>query len=291
MSGPLHPEYIIFCDESDQSGRFYSDFYGGLLVGSGDYEPVTNRLLAEKERLHFHGEVKWSKVTERYLEKYRELVSALFREIAEGRVRVRIMFRQNARVPDGLSPVHLESRYFLLYYQFIKHAFGFAHLKPSGHPVRLRLFFDEFPATREQAEQFRGFLCALTTATDFQRAGILIERSAVAEVRSHDHVLLQCLDIVLGAMSFRLNDKHKEKPPGERCRGRRTIAKEQLYRHILTEIRRIRPRFNIGISTGKGDLVELWTAPYHHWSFVPRQHVYDESLVKGAKRTNPTGPT
>jgi hypothetical protein len=27
-------EYIIFCDESDASGKYYSNFYGGVLVGS-----------------------------------------------------------------------------------------------------------------------------------------------------------------------------------------------------------------------------------------------------------------
>ena len=39
---------------------------------------------------------------------------------------------------------------------------------------------------------------------------------------------MQCLDIVLGAMAFRLNDMHKEKRPDTNRRGKRTIAKEKL---------------------------------------------------------------
>ncbi len=30
-------EYIIFCDESDKKGRFYSNFYGGVMVGLSQY--------------------------------------------------------------------------------------------------------------------------------------------------------------------------------------------------------------------------------------------------------------
>jgi hypothetical protein len=26
-------EYIIFCDESDRFGKYYSNFYGGVIVG------------------------------------------------------------------------------------------------------------------------------------------------------------------------------------------------------------------------------------------------------------------
>ena len=71
-------ELIIFCDESDSNGKFYSNFYGGLIVGSSKYNLITEKLNAKKEELNFYGEVKWSKVTERYLEKYEELLECFF---------------------------------------------------------------------------------------------------------------------------------------------------------------------------------------------------------------------
>ncbi len=43
--------------------------------------------------------------------------------------------------------------------------------------------------------------------------------------------------IVLGAMAFRLNNGHKEKPVGQNRRGKRTIAKEKLYKFIYSRIR------------------------------------------------------
>lgn len=125
-----------------------------------------------------------------------------------------------------------------------------------------------------------------------RRAGLTIAMEDIAEFRSHDHVLAQCLDVVLGAMAFRLNNKHKVIPPGQKMRGQRTVAKERLYRHIHRQICTLKPRFNIGISTGTpGGQAERWSAPYLHWCFVPREMEYREEFVKPRKRTGPTQPT
>lgn len=281
----MDKELIIFCDESDRRGKFFSNFYGGVLVGSWQYERITALLNNKKQELHFFGEVKWEKVSERYLEKYKALMTSFFDEIVAANVRVRIMFTQNAHVPIGLTKEQQEMEYFLLYYQFIKNAFGL-RFKPGGDTkTRLRLYFDVFPHKREKVEQFKGFLLGLVKSDAFQIANIDLGKEDITEVRSHDHVLLQCLDIVLGSMAFRLNEKHKQKPPGSYRRGKKTIAKERLYKHILSQIRRIHPRFNVGISTGTGkDDRKHWDDPYLHWKLVPKNSVYDKTLTKRARK-------
>ena len=142
-------EYIIFCDESDSSGKYYSNFYGGVLVGSSQYDRITDRLNEEKQRLNLHGEVKWSKVSAPYLEKYQSLIRAFFEEVKAAHLRVRIMFRQNAHLPIGLNEEQIEGAYFRLYYQFIKHAFGLLHRPPASHPARLRALFWASKTTRK----------------------------------------------------------------------------------------------------------------------------------------------
>lgn len=113
------------------------------------------------------------------------------------------------------------------------------------------------------------------------RAGVKFDSEQMGEVASHDHVVLQCLDVVLGAMAFRLNNKHMVKPEGQRQRGNRTIAKEKLYRHISTRIRQIYPSFNIGESTGiQGDRANRWRHPYRHWKLIPKNHERDFSKAK-----------
>src|SRR5690606_39052203 len=108
------------------------------------------------------------------------------------------------------------------------------------------LFFDVFPHKKEKVEQLKGYLLALQSSKDFKNANIIIPKQEIAEVDSHNHVILQFTDLILGSIAFRLNDKHKEKIPGTRFRGKKTIAKEKLYKHILSEICKIRPNFNIG---------------------------------------------
>ena len=268
-------EYILFCDESDRHGKYFSNFYGGVMVKASQYQRISQRLNETKADLHLFGEVKWQKVTQQYLDKYQALIKVFFDEIRQRHLRVRIMFRQNAHQPVGLQPEHVKLEYFLLYYQFIKHAYG---LRYVPEPVRLRLYFDTFPDTHEKAEQFKGYLLGLTKMKGWQSVDIC--REDITEVHSHDHVLMQCLDVVLGAMPFRLNNKYKIKPPGVYQRGKRTIAKEKLYKAILSEIRSIRPGFNIGVSTGIDHLEERWSEPYLHWNFVPSQSRFNSQLTK-----------
>jgi hypothetical protein len=84
-------------------------------------------------------------------------------------------------------------------------------------------------------------------------------------------------------MAFRLNDLHLAMPKGRKRRGARTIAKEKLYKHIRSHIIRLKPHFNIGITTG-GSPADRWSHPYRHWAFVPKDHEYDESSTKPRRK-------
>ena len=263
--------YIIFCDESDDIGKHYSNFYGGVIVGSSQHDRISAELNAEKKRLNLFSEVKWSKVTARYLDKYEALIQAFFKEVHAGHLRVRIMFRQNVHAPTGLTHEQIQGTYFRLYYQFIKHAFGLQHRPRPRQPAALKLYFDELPETGEAVSQFKKYILGLKDNRRIREAGFTIAPEDITEIRSHDHVLVQCLDIVLGAMNFRLNCKHEEKLPDGISRGKKTVAKEKLHETILTEIRRWKPDFDIGSTTGKGKKPTFrWEAPYAHWSFVPK---------------------
>lgn len=106
-------EFILFCDESDRHGKYYSNFYGGVIVGSSQYQRATKCLNDKKAELNLYQEVKWEKVTAQYLDKYIALIRAFFQEIAQKSVRVRIMFRQNAYLPRGLSREQVDWEYYL----------------------------------------------------------------------------------------------------------------------------------------------------------------------------------
>jgi hypothetical protein len=267
-------EYIIYCDESVSVGKYFSDFYGGALIRSKDFMGVNDALNTKKDELNLHKEIKWTKVTSNYLDKYKAIISYFFEFIQKDIIKLRIMFRQNAQVPTNLTKDQLDKGFHLLYYQFIKHAFGLLY---SDHKenVYLRLYFDKLPDSKLKNEQFLNYIYGLQSLTGFQKKDIKIRREDITEVNSHDHVILQCMDIVLGSIAFRLNDQHKQKPAGKR-----TIAKEQLYKHINEQIRTIYPNFNIGITTGKGEKETIWKLPYRHWKFTPKDFIIDETKYK-----------
>ena len=110
----------------------------------------------------------------------------------------------------------------------------------------------------------------------------------VAEVNSKKHLPLQVMDLVLGSICFRLNDKHLIKDIDGK-RARRTIVKESLYRYIRAKICELHPGFNVGTNTGITKLTDRWEQPYRHWSFVPNNSIVNEDVPKKHKQKNSPG--
>jgi hypothetical protein len=228
-------ELIIYTDESDKDGKFFSNFYGGALVRSSDLEPVVRRIDSTMDKLFLKNEIKWQRVTENYLGKYIAVMDALFDEVDANRVKLRIMFTSNQYIPLGLTSEQRQTAYHRLYYQFIKHAFGLSFcsrdLRP---PVNVRVNLDQMPTNSEETAQFKAFVEGLNRNPDLARARVRFNSEQIAEVDSRDHVLLQCLDVVLGAMTFRLNNKHLEKPPGQ-SRKANHRQREALPAHLASD--------------------------------------------------------
>src|SRR5690606_19730868 len=115
--------YIIYADESIYNGPRYSNFYGGALVRGRDINRVIVEIKRVKSSLKL-SEVKWHKVSESYLDKYEAFVDHVFDFVRTDTLTFRIMFTDNRIKPTKLTEEHRRNRYFILYYQFLKHAFG-----------------------------------------------------------------------------------------------------------------------------------------------------------------------
>lgn len=219
-------EYIIYCDESISRGRYYSNFYGGALIKNCDFDFVVNSLNEKKETLNLFNEIKWNKVSDNYLEKYKEIINTYFNFIADGKIKLRIMFSQNAQVPTNLTKENIDNGFHLLYYQFVKHAFGLTY--HDGNPndkTFIRLYFDKLPDNSIKNEIFKSHIYGLQAQDMFRKSRLKIRLEDIAEVDSHKHVILQCMDIILGSMAFRLNDLHKEKCADTNKRGKKPLQR------------------------------------------------------------------
>ena len=264
-------EYLIYCDESVSVGEFYSNFYGGVLVKNKDFDKVNKALEDKKAGLNLFGEIKWTKVTALYLDKYKQMMDLFFQFMGQHKLKMRVMFQDAHQIISGQEK---SLQYHLLYYQFIKHAFGLAYHKNNPKSdTKLKLFFDEIPDTRSQNDEFKAHLVYLQELSLFHGARIKIKVDDIAEIDSHKHVLQQCMDIVLGAMAFHLNKKHLEVPDGAKEQGKKTKAKEDLFQHILSLIRMVNkdPDFNIYDNTQPESGRARWRVPYRHWKFVPAE--------------------
>jgi hypothetical protein len=276
-------EYLIYCDESSNRGKLYSNFYGGALVRSIHLKEIESRLKDYKANNNMNGEIKWTKVTAPYLEKYIGLIDVFFDLLIEDKIKMRVMFQQNAvsdKITRSFSKEEHDQSYFKLYYQFIKHIFGLQYSNGGTDEIYVRLFFDQFPDKKEKIDNFKGFIHNLQYSPEFIQANLSIRYSDIVEVTSHDHIILQCADVITGAIFFRLNRLHLEKDPVTNKRGKRTIAKEKLYKHIHKRICETRANFNIGMSTGiDGDWTNRWRSPYRHWLFTPSEITADSRKI------------
>lgn len=274
--------YIIYCDESVKKGKYYSNFYGGALINNLYYQCVAEKLNKKKRELGLLGEVKWTKVSAQYLDKYIEFMKTYFTYIKENKIKIRIMFKHNYFESVGLTSEQLKNEFYMLYYQFFKNAFGLQYCNDNMQDkVYLRIYFDKLPNTNEKNEEFKQFIYNLQNNNDFAGNGIYIREDDITDIDSHNHVILQGMDIILGAMQFRLNDEYLVKDPVTGRRGKKTIAKEKLYKSIYASINEIYPHFNIGISTGKnGDIKNRWNHSYRHWEFISSNHIVNDDAAK-----------
>lgn len=272
--------YYIWFDESDKEGAFYSNFYGGILVDSKNYENVIAKSKAFIDEHGITEEIKWQKVNEFCYENYKELVDFIFKLLSDDLIKIRIFFRNNQYEAPSLTKEQKRNTYSLLYYQFIKHAFGFQYSNKSGSPKYLKIMLDDIPLKGENKKEFKNHIYRLNNDAGFQKANIKIRESDICEVDSKNHLMLQFMDLILGSICFRLNNKHKIKDAVTGKRGKRTKVKEKLYKYINTKIRSLKPGFNIGESTGISKIEERWTLPYSHWSFKPNNFVRDYTKAK-----------
>ena len=148
----------------------------------------------------------------------------------------------------------------------------------------MTLFLDEIPLRQSERDEFISHIRNMANDPVLKSKGLTISDDGIVEVNSKQHLPLQFMDLILGAMCFKLNEKDKLKEEGKNSIGKRTLIKLKLYKYISMRIREIYPGFNIGISTPVRVPSDSWTQVYRHWSFVPKYHIRDSSRTKKAKK-------
>lgn len=139
-------EYIIYCDELEDKGPFFSNFYGGALLKASDRQKIEAELRAASEGIT--GESKWTKITEQDEAAYIRLALKFLELVDAGLIKARVMFTQNIHTTDHIQYEEQDAKFFKLHYQFIKHAFGlmFCNLDRTDI-IRVAVYLDKAPDT------------------------------------------------------------------------------------------------------------------------------------------------
>lgn len=99
-------------------------------------------------------ELKWQNINVHRLVAYQKIIDYIFELVKQDVIKIRIMFTDNRHKPVNLNHHHKTHQYHILYYQFLKHAFGLKHLS-SDKIIDLEIFFDKIPDKEEKNKEFK----------------------------------------------------------------------------------------------------------------------------------------
>lgn len=265
--------YTLYADEAwthDPEHRFWR-FYGGALLRSAERPRIENELLAVKAARGLDGEIKWSLTTPARVERFGVVVDRFLDFVESGDVKLRYMWLDQLRQdPNALTTWHREYGYYILYYFFVVFGFGLPW-HDERDTVSIEFFPDILPFEPQKRQEFRAFLLRCHNSHRFrQRAPFRI--TTVAAVDSAKHIILQCVDVIIGAVGYKLNKQYLAKPG--RRRSVSSVAKIELWQRVRDRLglidmgERGTRSFAVGVNTGTGtEAQNRWRHKFRQWDF------------------------
>lgn len=250
-------KYIIVSDESSKNGQFYSYFYGGCILKESLYENISNELDSYKAFLNLH-EIKREKINPLNVGNYKKVIDMFFRYVRAGDIKLRVMYCPNKNLNQFRHGQ--DELYSKFYYTFYKRAFSLFYARED---INLKIFMDEFPESLKSKDKLsKVLISSLIKISRKNDNKVSLYKENIVQVDSKEHVILQCVDIVVGVIDFYLNTTEEQR------KSKRAKAKIEMFLHIYNNyILELCPNFNFDISTGYFNCYSAWLSPYKHLVF------------------------
>jgi len=259
----------------------YWCFFGGVLGLEPQMDRLETALRLHLTRNGCRQEVKWSNLSPRNLNLYKGVVEILIDHIRHHDLKYRQVFldRTFVHVPSPEEPILSDlDIQFRICHQFLKHAFGLAHLlRAIGGFDRVFIRLDTHSSQRHKDKlcELAERLPALLKRTDFE--------VKVAFVCSHHLVRLCACDVLLGAAGSYGNKMHERRIAGSVKMTEKQKCRLELAKFIYERLRgvnsesRASKSFNWFESTGlDGDTRNRFLHKIRIWKFRPRNFVIDK---------------
>lgn len=275
--------YVIYADEAwtqSQPLYRYHCFFGGILSSKDEFEIFEHKVKELKKEFNYKKEIKWSNISIQHIDFYEKLLVLVEDFIcASHNTKYRQMFMDRSYRYNGETASELDAQ-FKIYYQFLKHCFGFDYVNGS----EIVTFKLDNHSSYNHKRRLKDFV---------ETIKIKNVKVKVEFVNSRKSVPLQICDLLMGAAGYYGNKVHWDLLPGKKRRTKNQIMKWNFGKSIYNMLRRVDSRyrgskaFNWFETTGTdGDKSNR----YHHkmriWKFVPSNYELDTSWQDDAFRVN-----
>lgn len=250
--------YIIICDESTKKGKNYSYFYGGAILKENKYDKISMILNDYKSKLGFN-ELKRVKISEANYKAYIDVLDLFFTFVKSGDIKVRIMFSPNNQLMVDI-PHSCNETFMKFYHTFIINAFNIFYAK---HNFRLRVVCDDLPETKKQCRVFKQCLVQkIATNKKPNTNKVYIKQRYIEEVDSSKHVILQCVDVIVGLVDFILNTSKDDIRQSKRA-----MARYRVWNHLIECIKDLDNNFVVEETTRPVYSFRGWVKKYSHFVY------------------------
>ncbi len=189
--------FNIYCDESCHLENDHKSFMliGSISTAYNQVKRHTERIKEIKDQHKFNAEIKWSKVSPAKLQFYLELIDYFF--ATDLRFRAVVVNKSQIKTDD------FDTFYYKMYYQLLNHN------KNSMYSYNVYLDIKD-SLSAYKVQKLRQILNI--------KYGVFRN---VQNIRSHESVLMQLTDLIMGAISYNLNHN-----------GEKTFAKQSIINKI-----------------------------------------------------------
>lgn len=195
--------YHIYCDESRQCQHRYM-VIGGIILEESHVKAFENTMTKYRQETNVTQELKWSKISASYLNKYKRFVDYFFALINNDKIHFKCIIVDTHQIQHKkYSGGDKELSFYKMYYQLLLHKF------------LVKYYRDEDKSKFIICMDNRTSSYSLTEFRDILNRGFVkktdIQYHPVANVEARDSKkseVIQINDLILGAIGFQKNGIH-----------------------------------------------------------------------------------
>jgi hypothetical protein len=191
----------IYCDESCQDNHNYM-LLGGVAIKSSLVSIFESDMDKIRKQTNMHKELKWSKLTNQKYIEYRRFVDLFFEWNKSNKLFFHCIIFDNTKINHRQFSGSYELGFYKFYYQLLLHTFG----KNYGKNNDLYAFLDQRPTGYDLTELRRILNNGMDSRYKIDRRPFRL----VEPADSKKIAVLQVADLVLGALGYRKNNRHKD---------------------------------------------------------------------------------